>query len=122
MNLTASIALCGMVGVLFRFGLYELCLRLGTSLVPATFAINVLGSFTIGVLYGDSVRILPAFTPLARHSLMAGLLGGFTTFSAFSLETIQIWQSGRPLFAVAYAVGSPSLGVAAALLGIWVMR
>src|SRR5690606_12777297 len=60
----------------------------------AVMGINILGSFCIGVLYVILATRLH-LSPL----LMTGLLGGFTTFSAFSLDALKLWEAGRPLAA-----------------------
>ena len=83
----------------------------------AVMGINILGSFCIGVLYVTlSTRL--HLSPL----LMTGLLGGFTTFSAFSLDTLKLWESGRPLTALGYAGGSVLLSLAAVALGVALAR
>ncbi|KNY05373.1 fluoride efflux transporter FluC [Microbacterium sp. GCS4] len=78
----------------------------------ATFAVNVAGSFLIGVLAAR----LPQTTDL-RVLLGTGVLGGFTTYSAFMTGTVGVWASA-PALAVAYAVASLVLGFAAAALGL----
>jgi CrcB protein len=54
--------------------------------------------------------------------LMPGLLGGFTTFSAFSLETLDLFEDGRILGALAYVGSSVVLGITALMLGLWLAR
>ena len=83
----------------------------------AVMGINILGSFCIGVLYVALATRLH-LSPL----LMTGLLGGFTTFSAFSLDTLKLWEAGRPLTALAYAGGSVLLSLAAVALGVALAR
>jgi CrcB protein len=73
---------------------------------------NVLGAFLIGVLAAR----LPASTDL-RVALGTGVLGGFTTYSAFMTGTLALWSTA-PLLATAYAAGSLVLGLAAAALGL----
>jgi len=80
-----------------------------------TLAINVSGSFAIGLLVA-----IPA-GPL-RLFLAVGLLGGFTTFSAFSLDTIQLWQRGQAGLALAYVLGTTILSLAAAASAAWLVR
>ena len=58
----------------------------------------------------------------ARLFLTTGVMGGFTTFSTFSLETGLLWERGQPLHAVAYAAASVLLSVGALFLGLWVVR
>jgi fluoride exporter len=78
----------------------------------ATFAVNVVGSFLIGVLAAR----LPSTTDL-RVLLGTGVLGGFTTYSAFMTGTVGLWAAA-PGIAVLYAVASLVLGLAAAALGL----
>ncbi len=88
----------------------------GPRLVWATFVVNVFGSFLIGYvtsLTGDSGRW--SVSPDLRLFLTAGVLGGFTTFSAFSLQTIELLQSGHALRALIYVTAS----VVLCLLGAW---
>ena len=83
----------------------------------ATLCVNVAGSFAIG--------LLAARLPLDSHAarlLMTGLLGGFTTFSAFSLDTVLLAQRGQPGAALAYAAASVILSLAAAALGLTLAR
>ena len=76
----------------------------------ATFAVNMLGSFCIGWL--SPFWISPRH-PM-RIFVLVGVLGGFTTFSSFSADTLHLLQSGRWGWALAYAVGSVVLGLLAA--------
>ncbi|NJS39136.1 MAG: CrcB family protein [Rhodobacteraceae bacterium] len=79
--------------------------------------VNILGSFAIGVLFA---------TLGARDGwqlfLMTGVLGGFTTFSAFSLDTLKLLQAGQTLQAAAYVGGSVALSLAAVALGVALMK
>ena len=85
------------------------------SLPWGTLAVNVAGCFLIGILSG-----LP--TPLSAHArlvLITGLCGGFTTFSTFSSEVVQLLRSGQTALAAGYAVLSVTVGVACVALGSW---
>ncbi|NOT62408.1 MAG: fluoride efflux transporter CrcB [Acidobacteria bacterium] len=119
MKLWLSILFGGALGTGCRYGVSLLVNAwLGTKVFPwATFAINVTGSFLIGLiaeLYHEQI-----FTSAVwRLALVTGLLGGFTTFSAFSLENLQLIRNGAVGLALAYAVGSVVLGVSAAWLGM----
>ena len=83
-----------------------------------TFAVNLIGCLLAGVLAGLAERHawLDADT---RLLLMVGLLGGFTTFSAFGLETAQLLRRGDWLVASGYVGGSVVFGIAAVCLGLW---
>ena len=82
----------------------------------ATFAVNGLGCLLIGVLAGAAAR-MPLAEP-ARLFLMTGVLGGFTTFSAFGLESVTLLRRGDWEVALAYAGGSVLVGLAAVWLGL----
>ena len=78
--------------------------------------VNVLGCFLIGLLYSYfKNRVGESLLPLL---LMTGVLGGFTTFSTFSFETVQLLQQNEWLKAALYVVGSVGVGVAACYLGM----
>ena len=79
--------------------------------------IHILGCFLIGVLYGY-FKSKATTDPVLPLLLMTGVLGGFTTFSTFSFETVQLLQQNEWLKAALYVVGSVGLGVAACYLGM----
>lgn len=82
-----------------------------------TFAVNAIGSLAIGLVGGLSLEraLVP---PAMRVFLMIGVLGGFTTFSAFSFETLELLRDGQWSSAAGYAVGSLLVCVAAAFAGM----
>ena len=80
-----------------------------------TLAINVAGCFLIGLLV-----LMPAGN--MRLFLAVGLLGGFTTFSAFSLDALRLWQDGQPWQALAYILASLLLSLAAVATAAWLVR
>jgi CrcB protein len=103
------VAVAGAAGVLSRYGFTQ---ALGADAAPWTvLAVNVVGSFAIGVLAGvgasENVRLVAGI----------GFLGGFTTFSTFSLDVFADLEAGRPGRAVAYIVLSVGLGIGAAAAG-----
>ena len=113
MSLTLPlIALGGAVGSTLR---YLMVSAIGAPL--GTAAVNVLGSFAIGVLF-----ILLGSRESWQFLLMAGLLGGFTTFSAFSLDTLTIWERGEPVSAFLYVAVSVLVSLAAIVAGLAVAR
>ena len=111
-------ALFGAVGVLCRYALDRyFALALIPHFPASTLSINVVGSFAIGVVFvlGTERAML---TPETALAISVGFLGGFTTFSAFSLQVIQLIERKQITMAVAYAVGSPILGISAAFAGV----
>ncbi|MBY0476080.1 MAG: fluoride efflux transporter CrcB [Chitinophagaceae bacterium] len=87
----------------------------------ATFLVNMIGSFIIGLVFAYALRNA-SFDLNWRIFLAAGLCGGFTTFSAFSLESLQLLQQQRIGLFFVYVVGSILLGLAAAWLGYSLMK
>lgn len=83
----------------------------------STFAVNVAGCLIIGVLSGLAERF-EMIGPSARIFLFTGVLGGFTTFSAFGLETVYLLRRGEFLVAATYAGGSVIAGVVALWIGL----
>ncbi len=112
------IGLGGALGTMLRFGT---SLLIGIKSYPlATLLVNVVGSFIIGLVMAYSLKS-DAFALNWRLFLATGLCGGFTTFSAFSLENLLLLQNGKlGLFAL-YAGGSLVLGIAAVWAGFKIM-
>jgi CrcB protein len=111
----AQVALGGALGAVARYLTQAAALRLfGPALPLGTLAANVVGSFAIGVLF-----VLLADRGLMRVApfLMAGVLGGYTTFSAFALDTLLMWERGQPGLALAYVGGTVALTLAAVAAG-----
>jgi CrcB protein len=88
-----------------------------------TLFINAAGSLVMGLLAGFfAFKAGEGSTQSMRLFLMTGVLGGFTTFSAFSLETILMWERGEPASAVLYVVASVVLAVVGLFLGLSLVR
>lgn len=111
----------GLGGVL-RFGVNAWTLRaLGPSFPYGTLLVNVTGSALMGMLAG----YLMARGDLGsgwRLFLATGLLGGFTTFSAFSLDVLQLIERSDWMLAAGYIAGSILLSIAALAAGLWAVR
>ena len=109
--LPALVAVGGALGALARYGV-ERVVGLSPWSIMAT---NVVGSFMLGVL--AAALALDRLPEAARAGLAVGLLGAFTTFSTFSLQTLVLVRQGEALQAGLYVAGSVLLGVAAATVG-----
>lgn len=108
------IGLGGAIGSMLR---YAGSLLISTKQFPyATLSVNIIGSFIIGVVFALSIRD-EAFSNNWKLFLATGLCGGFTTFSAFSLENMGLLQSGKYSMALVYIAISILLGIAATFLG-----
>ncbi|MGB5076127.1 MAG: CrcB family protein [Sphingorhabdus sp.] len=111
----------GALGAAMRFGLAR-SVPLGAGGWPwPTFVANIIGGLAMGVLAGWLLRGNSAAEPL-RLFLGVGLLGGFTTFSAFSLEMAHMIQRGQAVLAAAYALTSVLLALGAIFAGIMLAR
>ena len=87
----------------------------------ATFLVNIIGSFIIGVVFAYSLRS-ESFATNWRLFLAAGICGGFTTFSAFSLESLQLLQQQRVGIFFLYVIGTVLLGLAATWFGYSLLK
>lgn len=96
--------------------------RLGPGFPWSTLLINVTGSLVIGIVFELSQTRAIAMPALMRVFLMTGVLGGYTTFSTFSLDLLLLAGERAALPAVAYAVASVALGLGAAFAGVVLVR
>ena len=122
MNQVLLVALGGAFGSVCRYLVGLGALRLmGPSFPWGTLTVNVAGSFAIGVLAELIVARFGASAEL-RLLLITGFLGGFTTFSAFALDAVALFERGASLAATSYLVVSIVASIAAAIAGIGLMR
>ena len=120
MNQLLLIGLGGGVGAMARYLMVSGIARLPLANFPyGVLAVNILGSFLMGLLAGAT---LPALTPEWRAFLGIGVLGGFTTFSAFSLDVVTLMQRGETIPALIYMVVSVTLSVIGLAIGISLTR
>lgn len=116
------VAAGGAIGASLRHIGNLLALRfLGTVFPWGTLAINIAGSFAMGLFIEFLVRRLGTSNEM-RLFVATGVLGGFTTFSAFSLDFAVLWERGSSLPAVAYATSSVVGAILALFLGMWLAR
>src|SRR5688572_2832679 len=115
------IAFGGAVGSVSRYGVGALVQKTAHLAFPVgTLTVNVLGSLLVGILARAFMH--PQTHPDLRAMLIVGFCGGFTTFSAFSLETVGLMQGGEWLKALACILLSVVLCLAATAVGFAVVR
>lgn len=117
----AFVAAGGAVGSMMRYGVGKLMGPTADNVIPwHTFLINLTGAFAIGLLIALAAR--QGWPGWWRPLVAVGVLGGYTTFSTFSLEVVELALHGQPLLAGAYAGGSTVLGVAGCFAGLMLGR
>ena len=122
MELYFSIALGGALGALTRYKISVFFASNYISVIPwGTIFANVLGSFLMGVLFIFLQEKLYQYETI-RGLLAVGFLGALTTFSSFSIETLNLLQKGEYLSAFGYILGSVGLCLLAALIGVQITR
>jgi CrcB protein len=113
------VAVGGALGTLARYGVSQLAGGWQAPAWPwATFAVNLAGSLALGWLYGWTGRRASPASARQRLFLGTGLLGAFTTYSAFSIEVVTLFTSDAVGLASAYALTSVVAGLGAAWLGL----
>lgn len=112
------VALGGAAGSVARVLTAGLVYRVISPAFPwGTFSVNLMGSLFFGVFVGVGAA-RGGLSPDARALLLPGLLGGFTTFSAFSFETVELLTQGFPGRALVNVIGQVALGAAALWAGL----
>lgn len=117
MNPFLQVALGGAIGAVGRYAVYRAIPVTGFPL--ATGVVNVLGSLVMGLLAAlMAYRWNNHYAPL----LLTGMLGGFTTFSAFSLDALTLWERGQQGDALVYILASVALSLGAVIVGMAIGR
>lgn len=117
-----AIAVGGILGCWARYGMTELVQGVwGRDFPYATLSINVLGSFLMGFLFVATLERW-SVSPELRVGVLTGFLGGFTTFSTFSMESILLIEQGEGAKAVLYMISSVVAGFLAAFGGAYIAR
>jgi CrcB protein len=112
------VALGGALGASLRYLTVRAALRLfGPGFPWGTVAVNVLGSLIMGLVAVALIERFPGAWGRYAPFVMTGVLGGYTTFSAFSLDALSMWEKGRALAAALYVGGSVAASIAALALG-----
>ena len=115
MPVVLSVALFGALGTLLRYATSTwVSAHWPKHFYLATFAVNIVGCFVIGYLYGLFLA-RPEIPMYLRAGLIVGMMGGLTTFSSFSMDTLRLMESGQAPLAIGYA----ALSVFGGLLATW---
>jgi CrcB protein len=115
MNPFLQVALGGAIGATARYGVYRAIAWHGPGFPVATVVVNVVGSLVMGLL---AAALVHRWGTDYAHLLLTGILGGFTTFSAFSLDALTLWERGQAMGALFYVMASVILSLLAVVLGL----
>lgn len=119
----ALVFLGGGIGSLLRLGVYHLArLWLPPSFPFGTFAVNVLGGLIAGLVAGTVLQRSIGGSDPVYLFVMTGILGGFTTFSAFSVDAVLLWHRGEQIAAATYILASLLLAIAGVAAGMAAVR
>ncbi|HLD40984.1 MAG TPA: fluoride efflux transporter CrcB [Candidatus Omnitrophota bacterium] len=111
----------GGIGSLLRYGVSGVFSKTGSGFPLGTLLVNLTGSFLIGLFWGVSEKAVFG-NPNWKIFIFAGVLGGFTTFSAYGLESFNLLRAGKPMLALANILLSNIFGIALVGLGFLVSR
>jgi CrcB protein len=115
-----QVAIGGALGAVGRYLTGLAAARfLGAGYPWGTLTVNVVGSFAIGVLF---IALMAKDASRLSPFLLTGVLGGFTTFSAFSLDALKLFEKGQPGLAAGYILASVVFSLLAVFLGVIVAR
>lgn len=120
MRLLLLVCLGGGIGAGLRYLTGVWFAERGLGALPwATLTVNVAGSLLMGIIMG---LLLGRFSgsPELRAFVATGILGGFTTFSAFSFDAVELWMNRAPVEAVGYVLASVLLSVGALVFSLWI--
>jgi len=117
-----AVAIGGALGAMARYALSTWVFDVSNHKFPyATLTVNVIGSFVMGILFVIIVEKAALPTEM-RSLLMIGFLGAFTTFSAFSLDALGLWQNGHVFLSLVYMLATVVLCLVAISSAIWLTR
>jgi CrcB protein len=122
MRVYVAIAIGGTLGCWARYAMTNLVQAIyGRDFPYATLSINLLGAFLMGFLFIETLERL-TISPVIRTGILTGVLGGYTTFSTFEMETLLLVEQGQALKALLYVVISVVLGFLCAFGGAFIAR
>ncbi|MBA1200606.1 fluoride efflux transporter CrcB [Pseudomonas capeferrum] len=121
-GLILSVSVAGVAGTLLRFATGQwVTTHWPRHFYLATLAVNLLGCLIIGMLYGLFL-VKPSVPIEVRAGLLVGFVGGLTTFSSFSLDTVRLLESGQAPLAFGYAAASVLGGLLATWAGLYLTK
>ena len=115
------VALGGAVGASLRYGAGVFLFKPSSGFPWTTWWINIFGCLLAGIFFAYSQKF-PVLQNEARLFLMVGILGGFTTFSSFGLETFQLLRQGQHMLTLLYVLSTLFLGVLVLALGFYLAQ
>ncbi len=116
-----AVALGGSIGAVIRFLIFTYYDKLSNQSFPwATLAVNLVGSFLIGLLWGIFDRVY--ITPGIRLFIFIGILGSFTTFSTFAFEVFNMSKEGEIKNMIIYIIATNIFGIALAFAGYYLSK
>jgi len=123
MNAFLLVGAGGALGAMGRYGSGVVITRMLGAIFPyGTLFANITGSLIMGLFIGALARFTPVWQADARLFFAVGLLGGFTTFSSFSLDVVLLVERGDTVQAVLYMIVSIIVSILALLAGLLLMR
>lgn len=122
MKMFLAVALGGAIGAVARYKTVGWIGHIAGHGFPwGTLAVNVVGSFLMGVLI-EAGSLRQFLTPELRALLAVGVLGAFTTFSSFALDVAVLWERGETGTTAAYIAASTALSILGLFAGLWTVR
>lgn len=121
MGVILSVGVGGGIGALIRYFVAGWIQPAGAAFNWGIFIVNITGGLVMGLVVEASALKLN-LSPEVRAFITTGILGGYTTFSTFSLDSALLMQKGEYALAAAYVIGSVVLSIAALFAGLWIVR
>jgi len=121
MGVILSVGVGGGLGALIRYFVAGWVQPQGSDFNWGIFAVNISGGLMMGLIVEASALKLN-LSPELRAFLTTGILGGYTTFSTFSLDSVLLLQKGAYMAAAGYIIGSVVLSILALFAGLWIVR